>query len=215
MMKKKMMKKSLLLALCLFSCGASAEVYKCLQDGKVTISTLPCPPGASSTVVPLEVLPQGGAMTPEEEVAQIKLRADTLERERLAQPAPRAFVLETPPPATTTGIAPYERDVLYENWPVTYDYDFRQRRDKRPRGENPVQSGSYIPTLGNIPATGSAAPDRHRRPSGKLQSGTYIPANTNNQTNNHTNSHVNKHQSHGNGFTVERDESSHRTRQGR
>jgi hypothetical protein len=84
-----MMKKSLLLILCLFSCGASAEVYKCIQDGKTTISTLPCPPGATSTAVPVEATPNS-AMTPEQEVANMKQKADAMERERLNRSAERA-----------------------------------------------------------------------------------------------------------------------------
>ena len=92
------MKKSLLLILCLFSCGASAQqVYKCLQDDKTMISTQPCPPGATSTAVPVEVNPNP-AMTPEQEVANMRQKADRMERERLGRSAERATA-QPPEPA--------------------------------------------------------------------------------------------------------------------
>lgn len=92
------MKKILLLVLCLFSCGASAQqVYKCLQDGKTTISTQPCPPGATSTAVPVEANPNS-AITPEQEIANMKQKADALERERLGRAAERAAA-NAPAPA--------------------------------------------------------------------------------------------------------------------
>ncbi|GHT92771.1 hypothetical protein AGMMS49545_10870 [Betaproteobacteria bacterium] len=93
------MNKSLLLILCLFSCGASAQqVYKCLQDGKTTISTQPCPPGATSTAVPVEATPNT-AMTPEQEVANMKRKADDMERERLNRAAERAAAAPPAPAA--------------------------------------------------------------------------------------------------------------------
>jgi hypothetical protein len=95
-----MMKKSMLLMLCLFACGASAqEVYKCLQDGKLTISSLPCPPGAISTVVPVEASPRP-ALSPEEELARMKQKADALERERLNREATQAATTKTASPPT-------------------------------------------------------------------------------------------------------------------
>jgi hypothetical protein len=87
--KDRMMKKSLLFVLCLFAGAASAqEVYKCVQNHKVTISTTPCPPGATSTVVPVEASPQG-QVSPEEEIARMRQKADAMERERLEREAAR------------------------------------------------------------------------------------------------------------------------------
>ena len=81
------MKKVLLLVLCCVSGGAFAEeVYRCQQDGKVTISTTPCPTGATATVVPVEKLPPASE-SPEQELARMKQQADALERERLEREA--------------------------------------------------------------------------------------------------------------------------------
>jgi hypothetical protein len=81
------MKKVLFLALCCIGSGAFAEeVYKCEQDGRVTISTTPCPSGATATVVPVEKLPPASE-SPEDELARMKQQADALERERLAREA--------------------------------------------------------------------------------------------------------------------------------
>ncbi|MDR1889852.1 MAG: DUF4124 domain-containing protein [Zoogloeaceae bacterium] len=100
-----MMKKNfLLLILCLFSCGVSAQqVYKCLENGKVTISTQPCPPGATSTVIPVEASPNP-PISPEEEVARLKQKADAMEQERLNRQAERAAA-NAPPPLPQTGDA--------------------------------------------------------------------------------------------------------------
>ncbi|MDR3159136.1 MAG: DUF4124 domain-containing protein [Zoogloeaceae bacterium] len=77
------MKKALFLVLCCIGSGAFAEeVYKCQQDGRVTISTTPCPSGATATVVPVEKLPPASESL-EQELARMKQQADALERERL------------------------------------------------------------------------------------------------------------------------------------
>ncbi|MDR2365239.1 MAG: DUF4124 domain-containing protein, partial [Zoogloeaceae bacterium] len=82
------MKKALFLVLCVIASGAAAEeVYKCQQDGKLTISTTPCPSGATTTVVPVEKLPPADE-SPEQELARMKQQADALERERLAREEP-------------------------------------------------------------------------------------------------------------------------------
>ncbi|MDR0735722.1 MAG: DUF4124 domain-containing protein [Zoogloeaceae bacterium] len=82
------MKKALFLVLCCIGSSAFAEeVYKCQQDGKVTISTTPCPTGATATVVPVEKLPPASE-SPEQELARMKQQADALERERLERETP-------------------------------------------------------------------------------------------------------------------------------
>ncbi|MDR0673823.1 MAG: DUF4124 domain-containing protein [Zoogloeaceae bacterium] len=82
------MKKMLffLTSCCLCGGAFAEEVYKCEQDGKVTISTTPCPTGATVTVVPVEKLPPASE-SPEQELARMKQQADTLERERLEREA--------------------------------------------------------------------------------------------------------------------------------
>jgi hypothetical protein len=85
------MKKVLFLVLCGIASGAFAdEIYKCEQDGRRTISTTPCPPGATATVVPVEKLPPASE-SPEQELERMKQQADAMERDRLAR--------ETPTPA--------------------------------------------------------------------------------------------------------------------
>jgi hypothetical protein len=88
------MEKVLFLVLCCISSGAFAdEIYKCQQDGRVSISTTPCPPGATATVVPVEKLPPASEST-EQELARMKQQADTLERERLERETPVSSATE-------------------------------------------------------------------------------------------------------------------------
>jgi hypothetical protein len=53
-----MMKQIWVLMLCMVSCGAYAEnIYKCVQDGRLTISSAPCPADAASTAVTPDATP--------------------------------------------------------------------------------------------------------------------------------------------------------------
>ncbi|MDR3322989.1 MAG: DUF4124 domain-containing protein [Zoogloeaceae bacterium] len=80
------MKKLLALALCVVSCSASAELYRCVQNGKVLITGEPCPYGAKSTVIAPDAAPQESAeISPAEELARLKQKATELEQERLAR----------------------------------------------------------------------------------------------------------------------------------
>jgi hypothetical protein len=85
------MKKILFLALCalsLASGGAAAEVYKCVEKGKLTISTAPCPSGAASEAIAPE--PEVDAAAVESSIKateRMKQELDVMRRERLAREA--------------------------------------------------------------------------------------------------------------------------------
>jgi hypothetical protein len=73
----------LLLSLCVTASGVvCAQTYKCVEQGKLTISDTPCPPGAVSTVVPPE--PRGSASSEsfDEEMARLRQNLEAMERER-------------------------------------------------------------------------------------------------------------------------------------
>jgi hypothetical protein len=78
------MKKILLLAnlACIVSNDAFAETWKCVEDGKLTITNMPCPPGAISTIVPAE--PEGdiSAESVDDELVRIKQKLTEIEAER-------------------------------------------------------------------------------------------------------------------------------------
>jgi hypothetical protein len=78
------MKKILLLAgmVSLFSSGAFAEIYKCVENGKLTISDTPCPPDAVSTVVTPEPERNAPAFSSAEELERIKQKLEMMQHER-------------------------------------------------------------------------------------------------------------------------------------
>jgi hypothetical protein len=63
--------------------GASAEIYKCVENGKLSLSDMPCPSGAVSTVLPTESR-QGDAPaeSPAEELERLKQKLEVMQRER-------------------------------------------------------------------------------------------------------------------------------------
>ncbi|MDR2636716.1 MAG: DUF4124 domain-containing protein [Zoogloeaceae bacterium] len=76
----------ILCALGVFPDMASAQVFRCLEKGKVTISTSPCPTGAKAT----EIVAEPGAaeraaaakQAADEEVARLKEKVELMARER-------------------------------------------------------------------------------------------------------------------------------------
>lgn len=84
------MKKIGLLMLCMVASSVyAADIYKCVQDGKLTISSEPCPPGATSTVVTPDAQADAPAPSPDEELARLKQQVEAMERERLDRNAAR------------------------------------------------------------------------------------------------------------------------------
>jgi hypothetical protein len=151
-----MMKKSLLLTLCLFSGGVSAEeVYKCLQNGQLTISTLPCPPGAVSTVVPVEASPQQ-PLSPEEELARMKQKADALERERLDREATQAAARATPPLAQPDQAT----EAVNAHGRLNAARKRREEAAQNPNGGNPGGDGGGNTGAGDTKKTGSISGGR-------------------------------------------------------
>lgn len=91
------MKRMLVLMLCVVSCGVYAEdVYKCVQDGKLTISNTPCPSGATSTVVTPDAPPDASSIASNEaELTRLKQLLEAMERERLGRSAAYTADLES------------------------------------------------------------------------------------------------------------------------
>jgi hypothetical protein len=85
------MKKALALILCVVACPLyAAEMYKCVQNGRLTISSEPCPTGAKSTVITPDAAPDTPVISSDEELARLKQKLEVLERERLQRNAARA-----------------------------------------------------------------------------------------------------------------------------
>jgi flagellar biosynthesis GTPase FlhF len=64
-----------------------AETYKCVENGKLTISDTSCPPGAISTVVPPEPRGSASSESVDEEMARLKQELEVMERKRQEQVA--------------------------------------------------------------------------------------------------------------------------------
>jgi hypothetical protein len=61
--------------------SAGTEIYKCVENGRLTISDAPCPPGATGTVVPSA--PQTPrSRSPADEPGTLKQKLDIMQRER-------------------------------------------------------------------------------------------------------------------------------------
>ncbi|MDR0674597.1 MAG: DUF4124 domain-containing protein [Zoogloeaceae bacterium] len=68
---------------------ASAQAYKCVENGKTTISTAPCPEGAATRAeIAAEALPDADAARAEEE--RLQRYVENLARERQARDAAHA-----------------------------------------------------------------------------------------------------------------------------
>jgi hypothetical protein len=157
-----MMKKSLLLTLFLLAGGASAgEVYKCLQDGELTISDWPlsCPPSAVSKVVPVK-MPSQASRSSEEELAHLKQRADTMERERRAH-VPQILVLgsSAQPNAADTEWSPV-RSVVYDDWPGYTRWGgwgrWRHHEDHATRDNHDFTWEKSVPSSGSVVVKGAS-----------------------------------------------------------
>jgi hypothetical protein len=76
-----MRKILLLLTLGAISGSVSAEIYKCLENGRLTISDAPCPSGAVCSVLSYE--PQNSRPhSPTEELETLKQKLEVMQRER-------------------------------------------------------------------------------------------------------------------------------------
>lgn len=67
--------------------GAVAETYKCVENGKLTISDQPCPSGTTSTVVPSEPGENASSKSAAEEMEWVKQKLETMQAERHAREA--------------------------------------------------------------------------------------------------------------------------------
>ncbi|MDR3322988.1 MAG: hypothetical protein LBS89_02155 [Zoogloeaceae bacterium] len=124
------MKKLLALALCVVSCSASAELYRCVQNDKVLITGEPCPYGAKSTVIVPDAAPQESAeISPTEELARLKQKVAELEQARLAhnkvyadaeaatrKEAAQAAQREAEQRAQEEAVAERKRSIVADGW---------------------------------------------------------------------------------------------------
>ena len=59
-----------------------AETYKCVENGRLTISDMPCPPSAVSTVIPSEPNDNARGNSSAEEMQRLKSKLETIQHER-------------------------------------------------------------------------------------------------------------------------------------
>jgi hypothetical protein len=83
-----------------------AQGYRCEENGQVTISTLPCPASARSQEfqtdpaqdAKIKAANDAAAESAAQEMARLKAKADSMERERLSREAAQTPVITTPQP---------------------------------------------------------------------------------------------------------------------
>jgi hypothetical protein len=77
-----MKKILLLLTLGAISGSVGAEIYKCLENGRLTISDMPCSPGAISSVAPPHEPQNSRSHSPTGELETLKQKLEAMQRER-------------------------------------------------------------------------------------------------------------------------------------
>ncbi|MDR1889851.1 MAG: DUF4124 domain-containing protein [Zoogloeaceae bacterium] len=157
-------------ALCLHAGIASADAYKCVEKGKVTISSEPCPVGATSTAITSASMPDAEAVAAARaDEDRLKQRVDAMTRTRLERDA--AYAAEQKAKAEQAALeaqarrddaeaaaaAAEPRHSAVYGWPVYYGQDGRRGQNLQYGNAN---SRSHSPSSpGSRPGNASKRPN--------------------------------------------------------
>ncbi|MDR1646676.1 MAG: DUF4124 domain-containing protein [Zoogloeaceae bacterium] len=106
-----------------FSPGAAAEIYRCVVNGKTTISTDPCPLGAKAETVMPDTVGEEARAAAEKEAAWLKREAERLTAAQAQRDADEAAVRQAAAEAAAATAEAEAQQTIVEvhtGWPLLY-----------------------------------------------------------------------------------------------